>query len=426
MTSTTTAAGHAVPGDSAVEKAAPGDAAPGDAAPGHAIARAHPNIALIKYWGKRDEAWMLPVAGSMSLTLDGFATTTEVTLADAVPAAAAPAGTSDMAPTSTAPTDTFELGGAPADAKATARVTAFLDVVRALAAEAGLPTAGRAARVRSHNEAPTGAGLASSAAGFAALATAASAAYGLELDSAALSRLARRGSGSASRSIIPGTAIWHAGEGMGQAADAGCFAEVLAAPDMRLVIVTVDGRTKAVSSRTAMRATAATSPFYPAWITSTEQSLQDMQAACAAGDFERIGALTETHAMRMHALIQSCEPPIRYLQPASIALFDECARLRAAGLQAWGTADAGPNVAILTTPEDAAAVAEAATAVIGDAGAVRVVGPGPGAALVDATTLEEALAAAGTAGAGSAGAAAPGTGASAQTTIAQATAEGTK
>ncbi|MCQ9385619.1 diphosphomevalonate decarboxylase [Brevibacterium sp. 50QC2O2] len=425
MTSTTTAAGHAVPGDSAAEKAAPGDvapekAAPGDATPGHAIARAHPNIALIKYWGKRDEAWMLPVAGSMSLTLDGFATTTEVTLADAVPTAAVPDGTSSS------PADTFELGGAPADAKATARVTAFLDVVRALAAEAGLPTAGRAARVRSHNEAPTGAGLASSAAGFAALATAASAAYGLELDSAALSRLARRGSGSASRSIIPGTAIWHAGEGMGRAADAGCFAEALAAPDMRLVIVTVDGRTKAVSSRTAMRATAATSPFYPAWITSTEQSLQDMQAACAAGDFERIGALTETHAMRMHALIQSCEPPIRYLQPASIALFDECARLRAAGLQAWGTADAGPNVAILTTPEDAAAVAEAATAVIGDAGAVRVVGPGPGAALVDATTLEEALAAVGTAGAGSAGAAASDAGTSAQTTIAQATAEGTK
>lgn len=329
------------------------------------IARAHPNIALIKYWGKRDESQMLPAAGSMSLTLDAFPTTTEVSL---LPERAA--------------ADTFEIGGTHDTGKAYKRVTVFLDHVRALAGAAGLPTANRHAAVRSHNEAPTGAGLASSAAGFAALAAAASPAYGLDLDPTALSRLARRGSGSACRSIVPGTAIWHAGQ-----SDASSFAEPLPAPDMRLVIVTVNAGPKPVSSRQAMRATAATSPYYPAWVTSTEQSLAAMATACAAGDFDRIGQLTETNAMRMHAAIQACDPPIRYLQPGSIAVFDACARLRTRGLQAWGTADAGPNVAILTTPADAEAVAGS----VAELGDVRVVGPGPGAVLLDAATLEEAL-----------------------------------
>src|SRR5699024_7145698 len=213
-----------------------------------AAARAFPNIALVKYWGKRDEQLILPVAGSLSLTLDAFATTTRVTLTD-----------DDH--------DAFRLGGSAVTHEAADRVTRFLDHVRSLAG------ASARAVVDSTNEAPTGAGLASSAAGFAALALAASRAYGLELDALSLSRLARRGSGSAARSIIPGIAQWHAGED-----DASSFAEAVEAPDMRMVIVTVSTAQKAVSSREAMRRTAATSPYYPAWITSTEESLAQMVA----------------------------------------------------------------------------------------------------------------------------------------------------
>ncbi len=314
-----------------------------------ATARAHPNIALVKYWGKRDEDLILPAAGSLSMTLDAFPTTTSVTLLD------------------DAPSDSFELDEVAVDGTALTRTTRFLDHVREMAGSS------RRALVRSHNEAPTGAGLASSAAGFAALAVAAAAAYGLELDDRALSRLARRGSGSACRSIPDRYAVWHAGT-----EDADSYAERVEAPDLRLVVVTVDGRPKAVSSREAMRRTAATSPFYDAWVTSTARSLDQMLAACAAGDVRRIGEITESHALRMHAVIAASEPPVRYLLPASIAVLDVAAALRSDGVLAFATADAGPNVCVLTTPEDAPTVAAA----VADHGDVRSVGPGPGARLL--------------------------------------------
>lgn len=316
-----------------------------------ATARAFPNIALVKYWGKRDEVLNLPVAGSLSLTLDAFATTTTVEL---LPGAA---------------TDRFELNGQVVEGQASERVRRFLDLVRE---RSGLTDR---AVVRSVNEAPTGAGLASSASGFAALAVAAAAAHGLDLTPRELSALARRGSGSAARSIVAGVSIWHAGDD-----DASSFAEPVAAPDMRMVIVTIDERQKAVSSREAMRRTASTSPFYDAWITCTRQALTDMVAACAAGDFTRIGEITESHALRMHAVISSTEPPIRYLAPASIAVFDETVALRDRGIPAYGTADAGPNVCVLVRPQDADVVAAA----MAGFGRVRIVGPGPGAQLVDA------------------------------------------
>lgn len=312
-------------------------------------ARAHPNIALIKYWGKRDEARILPVAGSLSMTLDAFETTTTVV------------------PSPESAVDVLELNGVVAEAEQTERITRFLDHVRALADST------QRVIVRSHNSVPTGAGLASSASGFAALATAAAAAFELNLDEPALSRLARLGSGSACRSVVPGMAVWHAGDD-----DESSFAEPVAAPNMRMVIVTVDSGRKPVSSRTAMRLTAATSPFYPAWVSSTEQSLADMIDACSAGAFTKIGELTESHALRMHALIQSTTPPIRFLRPASIAIFDRVAELRSDGLEAYSTADAGPNVAVLVQPENA----EALAAELEGFGEVRLVGPGPGAHLL--------------------------------------------
>lgn len=318
------------------------------------IARAHPNIALVKYWGKADDELIIPVAGSMSMTLDKFATTTTVGL--------------------TAGADSFELNGSRADAKATGRTTVFLDLVRRLAADAGLETATASAKVTSVNEGPTAAGMASSASGFAALAVAAADAYGLKLSTKDLSRLARRGSGSASRSLIDRFAVWHAGT-----SDETSFAEAIAAPEMAMVSVTVNAKAKKVSSRDGMVATRETSPYYQAWIDVTHKTLDEMIAACAADDFTRVGEITETHAHRMHAVIQATEPPIRYLAPVSWQVFDEVAAMREDGLEAYATADAGPNVVIICRPDDAAAVAARVAAY----GAVETFAPGPGAHLVD-------------------------------------------
>lgn len=310
-------------------------------------AKAHPNIALVKYWGKRDEKLILPVAGSMSMTLDTVATTTTVIKGGSA--------------------DAFYLGGELVAGKPAAQVSGFLDLVRRLAGS------DEHATVISHNDAPTAAGLASSASGFAALATAAAAAYGLELNTRELSILARQGSGSASRSVIDKFAVWHAGTDSETS-----YAEELSAPDMRMIICEINAGPKLVSSRLGMQLTRDTSPFWNSWASSTEEILQEMLTACAADDFTKVGEIAETHAYRMHALIQSSRPVVRYLAPASYAAFDRIAELRRQGVEAYGTADAGPNVVAIARPEDAAAVANA----LQEFGKITIAAPGPGAHLI--------------------------------------------
>lgn len=319
-----------------------------------ATAVAHPNIALVKYWGKADAQLALPATGSVSMGLDVFPTTTTVTLDGGSGAGAEARGPRGPVPdrreAAGRPSpwgDAFTLNGHVVEDGALVRVQQFLDLVRELA---GSDTR---ASVVSENTVPTGAGLASSASGFAALATAASAAYGLDLSARDLSRLARRGSGSATRSIPGGVAVWHAGD------DQGSFAEPIPAPPMAMVVVTIDAGPKPIGSREAMRRTIATSPFYPAWVTSTTETVGDMLDACAAGDFTRIGEITESNALRMHATIEGAFPPIRYLNARSVAVFDAVGELRAAGLEAYATADAGPNVVVLCQPADRSAVATA-------------------------------------------------------------------
>lgn len=312
-----------------------------------ASAKAHPNIALVKYWGKRDEQLILPVAGSMSMTLDTVATTTTVQLGG--------------------DTDRFYLNGAVGAPKPAAQVFKFLQLVRQLAGSA------QRATVISHNDAPTAAGLASSASGFAALAVAAAAAYGLKLDTKELSILARQGSGSACRSIIDRFAVWHAGTD-----SASSFAEQINAPDMCMIVCEINSGPKPVSSREGMRLTRDTSPFWPAWAQSTEQILQEMVAACAADDFSKVGEITEVHSQRMHALIQSSRPTLRYLAPASYAAFDRVAQLRDAGVETYATADAGPNVVAIARPQDAYRVC----AELAEFGATHIAAPGQGATLL--------------------------------------------
>ncbi|KUN06016.1 dihydrofolate reductase [Streptomyces yokosukanensis] len=328
---------------------------------GCATAVAHPNIALIKYWGKRDEHLVLPRVDSLSMTLDVFPTTTRVHLAPE------------------AGHDTVVLDGRQAEGEALRRVVAFLDLVRERAGVADR------AVVHSENTVPTGAGLASSASGFAALAVAAAAAYGLDLDATALSRLARRGSGSASRSIFGGFAVWHAGldAGSAAAADLSSHAEPVPAADLdpALVVAVVDAGPKAVSSRVAMRRTVDTSPLYEPWAVSSKDDLVEMRAALLAGDIEAVGEIAERNALGMHATMLAARPAVRYLSPATLTVLDSVLRLRRDGVPAYATMDAGPNVKVLCRRADADRVAEA----VRDAapgGSVLVAAPGPGARLL--------------------------------------------
>jgi diphosphomevalonate decarboxylase len=295
-------------------------------------ARACANIALVKYWGKRDAALNLPAAGSLSLTLAALATETTVEFDPALAE------------------DQLELDGAVAREDARVRVTKFLDLVRS---QAGIHIA---ARVVSRNEFPTASGLASSASGFAALALAATRAAGLQLEPRELSILARRGSGSAARSVFGGFVRMHAG---GRSEDA--YAEPLESPltsRLRMVIAIVGGGApKQHASRDAMDHTAATSPLYRAWLDLVPRDLTAVEAALAAGDLEALGPIVEGNAMAMHASAMAARPPIVYWRPATLAVLGQVRGLRECGIVAWPTIDAGPHVKVLTTDEDAPTIA---------------------------------------------------------------------
>lgn len=297
-------------------------------------ARAYTNIALIKYWGKKDEELILPMNNSLSLTLDAFYTETTVSFDPALQA------------------DTFLLDGQLQNTAATAKISRFLDLLRELAG-----TKLRAA-VTSENFVPTAAGLASSASGLAALAAAGNAALQLGLDDSQLSRLARRGSGSACRSIFGGFVEWEQGTD-----DLTSLAHPLVANgfenDLAMLFVLINDKQKDVSSRDGMRRTVATSAFYPGWLASLPEDLAAIKQAIATQDFTALGRITEANGLKMHATTLAAVPPFTYWSPQSLMAMDLVRQLRATGTECYFTMDAGPNVKVLCRRQDEAAVQQA-------------------------------------------------------------------
>jgi diphosphomevalonate decarboxylase len=326
-----------------------------------ATARACSNIALVKYWGKRDATLNLPATGSLSLTLANFGSETTVRFA---PDAEAPDGG-----------ERVTLDGAPAPPRFAERVSRFLDLIRH-EARVGLP-----AEVATRNSVPTAAGLASSAAGFAALALAASRAAGMNLAPPELSALARRGSGSAARSIFGGFVEMAAGT-LRDGSDA-CAQTLLPAGvwDVCLVVAITSDGPKAISSSEAMELTAKTSPYYAGWLQAVPQDLAAARTAVTAQDLAGLGRVAERSAMRMHACAMAADPPILYWNAATLAAMETVRRLRAAGTDAFFTIDAGPHVKVLCATRDATLVEPALAAT---PGVVRtlVLAPGPGAEVV--------------------------------------------
>ncbi|MBI1801448.1 MAG: diphosphomevalonate decarboxylase [Chloroflexi bacterium] len=284
------------------------------------------NIALIKYWGNRDNTLRLPMNGSLSFTLDGAYTITTVEFGVDLPQ------------------DTIELDGAVASGPAAERISRHLDLMRTLAGVSSR------ARVASRNNFPTGAGIASSASGFAALTCAAAWALGLNLSDTELSRWARRGSGSAARSIGGGFVEWHASD-----EDAQSYAEVIAPaqhwPLHDLIAVVARGQ-KAVGS-TEGHSLAHTSPLYAGRIAQVENDLPVMRRAILERDFQALGEIAEADALSMHAVMMTSRPSLIYWTPETVTVMRAVREWRRGGLACYFTIDAGPNVHVITTREAA-------------------------------------------------------------------------
>ncbi len=278
---------------------------------------AHPNIAFIKYWGNRDPTLRLPANSSLSMTLGGLATLTRVTFSP-----------EDKA-------DSLLLDGEPAPPAALDRVTEHLDMLRT---EAGVDY--RAA-VESHNDFPLGAGIASSASAFAALTLAACAALNLSTDPRYLSRRARRGSGSACRSIFGGFVQWNAAD-----RDEDSFAEPIAPPDhweLHDWIAVISKDEKAVGS-TRGHELAPSSPLQTARLHSAPLRLEECRRALMERDFVALAAVVELDSDMMHAVMMTSSPPLQYWLPGTLAVMRKVRQLRSEGLPVCYTLDAGPNV----------------------------------------------------------------------------------
>ena len=303
--------------------------AEGAAATEMATAIAHPNVALVKYWGKHAGSDNIPATPSLSIGLGALATRTTVRAA---------------------PADSLRLNGQPRqDAKVNG-------LVRNLRAAFGLP----GLAIASANDFPTGAGLASSASGCAALVTAVDAAFHLGLDAAERSVWARRGSASAARSIHGGFATLDADEG-------GAAAALASAEHwpLEVVVVIVSNDAKAVSSTVGMEHTRSTSPFYDGWLRSTPADYDTARRAVLARDFATLATVAEHSCLKMHALMLSTTPPLLYWNEATLATIHTVRALREAGVPVFFTVDAGPQVKAVCAPGHGAAVANRLASVPG-------------------------------------------------------------
>lgn len=320
-------------------------------------ARAYTNIALIKYWGKKNEELILPMNNSLSLTLDAFYTETEVIFSDSYMV------------------DEFYLDGTLQDEKATKKVSQFLDLFRK---EAGISLK---ASVISQNFVPTAAGLASSASGLAALAGACNTALKLGLDDLSLSRFARRGSGSACRSIFGGFVEWEKGHD-----DLSSYAKPVPSDsfedDLAMVFILINDQKKEVSSRNGMRRTVETSSFYQGWLDSVEGDLYQLKQAIKTKDFQLLGETMERNGLKMHGTTLAAQPPFTYWSPDSLKAMDAVRQLRKQGIPCYFTMDAGPNVKVLVENSHLSEVQETFTKLFSKEQVITA-HAGPGIAIIE-------------------------------------------
>lgn len=285
-------------------------------------ALAHPNIALIKYWGNRDQKLRLPSNGSISMNLATLETRSTVTIRPDLRA------------------DELILNGKPQTGNASTRVKEFMNIIRLASEINGY------AHIVSHNNFPASAGLASSASAFAALALAGAASYGLDYSEKQLSRLARRGSGSAARSIPDGFVEW-----ISAPTDEGSFAYSIALADHWELwdCVALVSQTAKQTGSTEGHLLADTSPLQPARVSDTPRRLDQCRSAILHKDFPTLAELIEQDSHLLHAVMLTSRPPLMYWEPSSVTIMKAVASWRRQGIEAAFTLDAGPNVHVICT-----------------------------------------------------------------------------
>ncbi len=297
-----------------------------------ALEFASSNIALCKYWGKRDTELNLPVTSSLSISMSHLGACAKISLADAA-------------------YDQIYLNKKimPANTIFYQRLVEFLDLFR--------PTSNTVFKIDTQTNIPVGAGLASSACGFAATVKALNTLFAWDLQPWQLSILSRLGSGSACRSIYDGFVLWQSGSQL-DGMDSYAMPLDYTWDELRVAVLLVDASQKSITSRDAMQATVETCPFYKLWPSVVSASIVHTEHALQYQDFWLLGATAEANALAMHSLMLSTTPPIIFSQAATLEYMQQVWRARSAGLGVFFTQDAGPNLKLLFLSKDEAQIRE--------------------------------------------------------------------
>lgn len=323
-----------------------------------ATAKANANIALTKYWGKRNDELILPQNSNVSVTLEGLEAVTTVEFSEKYSK------------------DIFLLNNEEQSGEELERVVQILDYLRKKT------NRNLHAKVASENSFPTAAGFASSAAGAAALALASSKAIGLNLEEKELSILARMNSGSGTRSVSGGFVQWLRGS---KEDGSDSYGKQIATenhwPEFRILACITTKKAKKIKSRAGMKQSVQNCPYYPIWKETADKDAEKMKELILKKDFSSLGQLAEHNALKMHAVMMATTPAIIYWNEKTVELIHTIAEWREQGIECYFTIDGGPQIKIICLQKDVKEI----TKKVKETGIEEVLEckPGQGAKLLD-------------------------------------------
>lgn len=275
---------------------------------------AYMNIAIVKYWGKKEyNPYLIPLVPSISYRAEHLYTKTKIVLSNK---------------------DEFYLNETLQDEKESEKIFSYINKI--------VPNRTKKIKIVSYNIMPTAAGLASSSSAYSALIMELNKFFSLNLSVKEMAKLASIGSGSAGRSFYNLSAFDEKGE----------IYELHTNLNLKMAAIILSSSKKSISSRKAMELCVKTSPFIDEWVKIGKKSFEDMKIALNKDDFDTVGKIMETNTMFMHKTMITSTPSFTYLTDESYDCIEYIKKLRLNGLKVYFTTDAGPNVKVLYLKED--------------------------------------------------------------------------
>ena len=290
------------------------------------IVKSYANIAIIKYWGKKDPIKMIPATSSISLTLENLFTETEISFISREEAIEKTGQASDL----------LYINGELQNEEQIKKITKVINLFR--------DDRNQLVKIDTTNNMPTEAGLSSSSSGLSAAIKACNKLFDKNLSREELAQISKFASGSSSRSFFGPVGMWDK--------DTGEVSEVKTDLKLAMIVLVLNEEKKIISSRKGMALCMETSTSFDEWIRQSEIDFENMKKYLSEGDFSKVGDLTEENALRMHETTKNANPPFTYLTEKSFDAMEYVRELRKQGERCYFTMDAGPNVKVLCLEED--------------------------------------------------------------------------